>query len=306
MHPQGPASIEKPIVFIGSSTHNLNVARAMADCLESRNYKPLVWDEGLFRQNESTFDGLLRISTEVDVAVFVWGASDVTMTKGQSIPSPRDNVVWETGLFLGALGKDRVFMVVDKTVSLKIPTDYSGITRAHYDGSSIGTYDISAVSSACNVIDRSVRQRQVPEYLFRLQGQWKSRFASGPFADHPALIDDVEIKAEPDAISFTGFSGNISYTGDARVYYENQIIGHWTHPSNRSMAKGVFMLIVNPTADSMYGYSTSQDANGATIFGTWVFAKKDGHSDKDIMASLVRGQKSLQEYTISPPLDRDK
>ena len=131
----------------------------MADCLESRDYKPLVWDEGLFKQNESTFDGLLRISKDVDFAVFIWGASDLTTTKGRSIPSPRDNVVWETGLFLGALGKDRVFMVVDKAVSVKIPTDYSGITRAHYGGLSIGTYDIAAVSSACNAIDRSCKRR---------------------------------------------------------------------------------------------------------------------------------------------------
>ena len=69
------------------------------------------------------------------------------------------------------------------------------------------------------------------------------------------------------------------------------------------MARGFFMLIVNTTVGSMYGYSTSQDADGATIFGTWVFAKKDGHSDQAIMAKLVRGQKILQDHTISPPLD---
>lgn len=306
MHQQWPVFKDKPTIFIGSSTDHLAVARAMAECLRSRNYEPRVWDDGLFKQNESTFDGLLRISTEVDFAVFVWGPSDLIMTKRQSIPSPRDNVVWETGLLLGALGKDRVFVVVDKTTSVKIPTDYSGITRAYYDGWSKRRSGISAVSSACKVIDRSVRQRHVPEYLSRLQGSWKSRFAAGPITDHPALIDDVEIKAEPDAISFTGFSGYISYTGDARVHHENQIIGHWTHPSNRSMAKGVFMLIVNPTADSMYGYSTSQDPNGATIFGTWVFAKKDGQSDREIKARLLRGQKVLQKFTISPTLGRDK
>lgn len=278
------------------------MARAIADCLARRKYKPQVWDEVLLKQNESTFDGLLRISTEVDFAVFVWGANDVTMTRGQSIPSPRDNVVWETGLFLGALGKDRVFVVVDETASVKIPTDYLGITHAEYDGSSIGTNDISVVRPACDVIDSNIGKRQVPDDLFRLQGQWKSRFAAGPFVDHPVFIDDVEIKAGPDAISLIGFSGTIPYRGEARVHDENQIIGRWTHPSERAMAKGVFMLIVSPTADSMYGYSTSQDAYGATIFGTWVFAKKDGVSDQDTLSRLVREQKFLQEHTISPPL----
>ena len=152
MPEHGPTAVSKPRIFIGSSTPNLNVARAIADCLERRNFKPQVWDEGLFKQNESTFDGLLRISTEVEFGVFVWGASDVTMTSGQSIPAPRDNVVLETGLFLGALGKERTFMVVEDGISLKIPSDFAGITRTSYDGSSMGTDDKSAVRSACNEI----------------------------------------------------------------------------------------------------------------------------------------------------------
>ena len=113
-----------PLIFIGSSTPNLDVARALADCLEGRNFRPLVWDEGLLRQNESIFDGLIRLSKEVEFGVFIWGASDVTITAGQTIPAARDNVVFETGLFLGALGKERVFMVVDRSVPLKIPSDF--------------------------------------------------------------------------------------------------------------------------------------------------------------------------------------
>jgi predicted nucleotide-binding protein len=90
MPEHGPTTVSKPRIFIGSSTPNLNVARAIADCLAGRNFKPQVWDEGLFKQNESTFDGLLRTSTEVEFGVFVWGASNVCMTSGQSIPAPRD------------------------------------------------------------------------------------------------------------------------------------------------------------------------------------------------------------------------
>lgn len=38
------------------------------------------------QQNESTFDGLIRLSKEVDFAVFVCGAGDVTVVDGEAAP----------------------------------------------------------------------------------------------------------------------------------------------------------------------------------------------------------------------------
>jgi len=291
-----------PRIFIGSSTPNLDVARALSDCLEGRNFRPLVWDEGLLRPNESIFDGLLRLSKEVEFGVFIWGASDVTITAGQTIPAARDNVVFETGLFLGALGKERVFMVVDRSAPLKIPSDFEGIIRSSYDGFVLGTYDRSAVSRACNEIERSIRQRPVPPSLARLQGQWKSRFASGPFDDHPTLTDDVEITVTAKGIHLTGNSRGITYTGEGLVYYENQLIGDWTHPQYLAMGRGLFMLLVNSTADSMYGYCTSQDANGKIVFGKWIFARNNG-SDEQLSARLIQAQRYLEESTIGPALE---
>src|ERR1700693_1566147 len=213
MSSQGPATVPRPQIFVGSSTPNLDVARAIADCFRGRGFTALVWDEQLFEQNESTFDGLLRITGEVEFGVFVWGASDVLISANRAVAAPRDNVVFETGLFLGALGKDRTFMVVDQKIEIKIPTDFDGITRAHYDGSLLGKYDIAAVSTACNVIERSIRERKVPAELQRLQGHWISCFAAGPFPDHPVMADNVEIRVEGYGIALTGRSGKIPYTG---------------------------------------------------------------------------------------------
>jgi len=275
----------------------------MADCLEDRNFRPLVWDEGLLQQNESIFDGLLRLSTEVEYGVFIWGASDVTIgstvTSGQPIPAARDNVVFETGLFLGALGKEKTFMVVDRSMPIKIPSDFDGIMRTYYDGSALGTYDRPAVRKACDEIESTIRQRHVPPSLARLQGKWKSRFASGPFSDHPTMTDDVEITVTAKGIHLTGHSGEVGYTGEGIVYYENQILGEWTHPSDKTMAKGLFMLFVNTTVDSMYGYCTSQDEQGHIVFGKWVFAKNNG-VDEQVSARLLRAERYLEQSTIGP------
>jgi hypothetical protein len=294
--------VAKPSIFIGSSTPNLEVATAIADCLSKRQFIALVWNEGLFSQNESTFDGLQRISKEVDFAIFVWGASDVITAKEQSIAAPRDNVVFETGLFLGSLGRNRVFMVVDKTVNLKIPSDFAGITRESYDGSMIEKYADSAVRPACNAIERSIRTIPIPPYLSVLAGEWKSRYAAGPDEEHREVIDDVVIEAKPAGIAFESGSvhGLVPYRAEGSIYYKNQIIGQWNHPMDRSMAEGLFMLTVSPTADAMYGYSTSRDAHGAMIYGTWVFAKKDGRTEQEVQEKLLWAQKTLLQRTIKP------
>jgi hypothetical protein len=290
-------------IFIASSTPNKPVARAFADCLENRGFQATIWDEWVFEQNESTFDGLLRVSREYHYAAVIWGPSDLTTTNGEPISSPRDNVIFEAGLFLGALGRHRVFIAEDRTASIKIPSDYNGITCVTYDGSRIERDPQSAVRSACNEITNRINNPTIASNLRVLAGDWKSLYAAGPDEEHREVMDDVVITAEPEGISFTSgsFHGLVPYSGRGKVYYKNQIMGQWNHPTDRSMAEGLFMLMVNPTADVMYGYSTSQDAHGATIYGTWVFAKTGERTDEDIKDKLFRGQITLRQRTISPP-----
>src|SRR5215471_6889224 len=144
-----PDLVETVRVFVASSTPNINVARAFASGLQKRDFQSKVWDEWVFLPNESTFDGLLRVSTEYNFAVVIRGPSDLTTTDGKSISSPQDNVIFEAGLFLGILGRHRVFIAEDRTAATKIPSDYAGITRVTYNGSQIERDPDSAVRSAC-------------------------------------------------------------------------------------------------------------------------------------------------------------
>jgi hypothetical protein len=297
-----PEPVEIVRIFVASSTPNVKVARTFARVLQNRGFRARVWDEWVFWPNESTFDGLLRISTEYNFAVIIWGPSDITTTGGKSISSPRDNVIFEAGLFLGVLGRHRVFIAEDKTAATKIPSDYAGITRVTYEGSLIQHDSDSAVRSACDQIQHNIDAPHIPANLSVLAGEWKSRYAAGPDKHHREVIDNVVIRVEPDGISFVSDSmhGLVPYSGQGKVYRKDQIIGRWNHPTNRSMAEGFFMLTVSPVADVMYGYSTSQDENGAIIYGTWAFAKKDGRSEQEIHANLLRAQETLRQRTISP------
>ena len=45
---------------------------------------------------------------------------------------PRDNLLFELGLFTGALGRARTFMVYCRDDKLHLPSDLAGVTAATY------------------------------------------------------------------------------------------------------------------------------------------------------------------------------
>ena len=90
----------------------------------------------MFNPGVSTLDRLVELTREVDFAAFVFAQDDWT-TKGASPDpasgeaSPRDNVVFEAGLFGGALGMRRTFIL--HANGAKLPTDLLGLTSVRYD-----------------------------------------------------------------------------------------------------------------------------------------------------------------------------
>ncbi len=86
-----------------------------------------------FNPVRSTLDRLVELSREVDFAAIVFAQDGWTTTdaaqSGQA--SPRDNVVFEAGLFGGALGIRRAFII--HANGSKLPTDLLGLTAVRYD-----------------------------------------------------------------------------------------------------------------------------------------------------------------------------
>ena len=72
-----------------------------------------IWDEGVFGVGQGILERLVAEVGNYDFAVLVWGEDDITESKGESRASPRDNVIFECGLFIGAIGRDRIFIVRD-------------------------------------------------------------------------------------------------------------------------------------------------------------------------------------------------
>ena len=121
----------KPRIFLGSSGKQAKLLKAITRGLEDvADVEP--WTT-TFNPGRSTLDRLVELSQEVDFAAFVFAQDDWTQTDASpsAQASPRDNVVFEAGLFGGALGMRRTFIL--HAHDSKLPTDLLGLTAVRYD-----------------------------------------------------------------------------------------------------------------------------------------------------------------------------
>lgn len=120
---------KKPSVFVGSSGKSLAVAQALRDGL-SKVANVTLWSEyaEFQRAGKMFLPVLLEQPEKFDFAVMVFG-SDVRVETDRGVfEAPRDNVVFELGLFISQLGKDRTFIVILKgQTEVSILTDIQGL-----------------------------------------------------------------------------------------------------------------------------------------------------------------------------------
>ncbi len=119
----------RPSVFIGSSSEGRQIAEYLQVLLDA-NCEVEIWSQGTFGVGDSTLASLVAALERFDFAVLVVTADDTGTARGQGYAAPRDNVLFELGLFMGALGPARTFIVVDRSNPPKLPTDLAGVTYA--------------------------------------------------------------------------------------------------------------------------------------------------------------------------------
>src|SRR5690349_18540722 len=124
----------KPRIFLGSSAQQEKLLQALTRGLQDIADVD-AWTT-VFNPGVSTLSRLVELTREVDFAAFVFAQDDWTargaapdVAAGQA--SPRDNVVFEAGLFGGALGIRRTFIL--HANGAKLPTDLLGLTAIRYD-----------------------------------------------------------------------------------------------------------------------------------------------------------------------------
>ena len=126
---------DKPILFIGSSSESLPVVQAICKSERLKEVADIRPWATIFQLSEYTLDSLLEESDNEDFALLVLSDEDCVLSRGKKSKAPRDNVVFEAGLFMGAIGRKRTVLLVPEDIEwerFKLPTDLDGVTRLNY------------------------------------------------------------------------------------------------------------------------------------------------------------------------------
>ena len=184
--------MNKPRIFLGSSGKQEKLLQALARGLEDvGQVEP--WTTS-FNPGTTTLERLLELTREVDFAAFVFAQDDWTTQDPQVLPSPgsyqaspRDNVVFEAGLFGGTLGMRRTFIL--HANGSKLPTDLLGLTSVRYEGATADAEIDAICQKIRNAIENEGRAA-------RIEGQWWQFSLTERTAKEPSALGLLKISRD--------------------------------------------------------------------------------------------------------------
>ena len=147
----------KPRLFVGSSSEGLSVAYALQENLQ-KDAEITVWDQGLAEPSDYILESLLAPLQTSDYAVFVFSPDDVAKIRGVESRIVRDNVLFELGLFVGRMGRQRSVLVAPADEDLRIPSDLHGMTILSFDPKRQDGNLSAALGPAANRIRTALRK----------------------------------------------------------------------------------------------------------------------------------------------------
>ena len=208
--------MNKPRIFLGSSSTQAKLLQALTRGLEDiAQVEP--WTTS-FNPGTTTLDRLLELTREVDFAAFVFARDDwTTKSPPASDPSaagqasPRDNVVFEAGLFGGALGMRRTFIL--HASGSKLPTDLLGLTCVRYG---------ETTAAEMKIVNDKLRKAIESEgRAARIDGLWWQFSLTARSAAEPSAVSLLRVARNRDgALDLSGRSWQEDGTLSARYWSE--------------------------------------------------------------------------------------
>lgn len=213
-----------PSVFIGSSTEGLDVAREIELQLQNDAITTL-WKDGVFGLGSSTLESLMNALDQFDFAVMVLSPDDLLESRNQNYASPRDNIIFELGLFMGRLGRSRAFIVHEQDANLKLPTDLAGITLAPYRKRENLS---AALSPTCTPIIKAIRalgfhEQRTQQQIRRLEDRQENLESKVQLLASQISLKGIVTKYELDKLR------GLSREGPFRVHYHPRMYDELHH-----------------------------------------------------------------------------
>ena len=188
--------MDKPRIFLGSSGKQEKLLQALTLGLEDvAHVEP--WTTS-FNPGTTTLERLLELTNEVDFAAFVFARDDWTTTSppvsdpaGLGEASPRDNVVFEAGLFGGVLGMRRTFIL--HATGSKLPSDLLGLTCVRYDE--------AIAATEMSVVNQKLRKAIENEgRVARIEGWWWQFSLTERSAREPSALGLLRISRDREGV----------------------------------------------------------------------------------------------------------
>jgi hypothetical protein len=194
--------MDKPRIFLGSSGKQAKVLQALTRGLEDvAHVDP--WTTS-FNPGTTTLDRLLELAHEVDFAALVFARDDWTTSTGPAAApasgagqeSPRDNVVFEAGLFGGVLGMRRTFILHAR--GSKLPSDLLGLTCVRYG-------DATSASEMRDINEKLRKAIENEGRLARIEGLWWQYSLTERGPREPSAVSLLRISRDRDgALELSG------------------------------------------------------------------------------------------------------
>jgi hypothetical protein len=194
--------MDKPRIFLGSSKQQEKLLQAITRGIEDvARVDPWMTS---FNPGTTTLERLVELAHEVDFAAFVFAKDDWTTASvptstspGSGQASPRDNVVFEAGLFGGVLGMRRTFIL--HASGSRLPTDLLGLTSIRYE---------ATTPSEMKVLNEKLRKAIENEgRLARIEGLWWQFSLTERNLEEPSAVSLLRIARNRDgALEVSGQS----------------------------------------------------------------------------------------------------
>lgn len=264
-----------PLVFVASSIEALPLAQAVQREL-SETCRVKLWNQDIILTGGYTVDALSLAADDFDFGIFVFAPDDLSESRGCLQFAPRDNVLFECGLFFGRIGRQcSFFLVPGDSQGVKIPTDLWGIVPAQYDTSLVRSGDHrAAVGAACSAIRKSmanVLREEKPDSS--LTGNWIQTWEIiSPDGSHhqnkaPAIVRHIGDR-------FFACCHDREYPWEARGVVENghYVTGTWCR--DKGSYFGAFQFFVHPLRRRMEGQVVGFRSNNRIAHGTWEWLRQ--------------------------------
>ena len=208
--------MDKPRLFLGSSGKQAKLLQALTRGLaDVARVEP--WTTS-FNPGTTTLERLLELTHAVDFAAFVFAQDDWTSGSppasdptGSGQASPRDNVVFEAGLFGGALGMRRTFIL--HANGAKLPSDLLGLTCVRYG---------ETTAAEMRAVNQKLRKAIESEgRVSRIDGLWWQFSLTERTSREPSAVSLLRIARDRDgALELRGRSWQEDGTLSARYWSE--------------------------------------------------------------------------------------